>query len=87
MSHFFLIVEAIDIGNNKKALQEVDKVLKKTPNLLKAQAFKALALVRLCRDQESAALIETLEKLEPDDEQTLQVMTCCYRELDLCKLI
>ena len=73
------------MGNNKKALQEVEKVLKKTPNLKTAIALKALALIRLGREKESQTLIEDLEKSEPDDDPTLQVMTYCYRELDQCK--
>lgn len=79
--------DAIDVGNNKKALQEVEKVLKKTPHLKTALALKALSLVRLGRENESEKLIENLEKSEPDDEATLQVMTYCYRELDQRKFI
>lgn len=77
--------DAVDIGNNRKALTEVEKVLKKTPNLKTAIALKALALIRLGREKESQSLIEDLEKSEPDDDATLQVMTYCYRELDQCK--
>lgn len=80
---FQLFLDAIDLGNNKKALQEVEKVLKKTPNLRTGLALKALALIRLSREKESQTLIEELEK-DPDnnDDSTLQVMTYCYRELD-----
>lgn len=76
------------MGNNKKALQEVEKVLKKTPNLKTGLALKALALIRLSREKESQSLIEELEK-DPDsnDDATLQVMTYCYRELDQCKYL
>ena len=71
------------MGNNKKALQEVEKVLKKTPNLKTGLALKALALIRLSREKESQSLIEELEKNpESNDDNTLQVMTYCYRELD-----
>lgn len=79
---FSAILDAIDIGNNKKALQEVEKVLKKTPNLKTALALKALALIRLGREKESQSFIEDLEASEPDDDPTLQVMTYCYRELN-----
>lgn len=82
-----IFADAIDIGNNKKALQEVEKVLKKTPNLKTAIALKSLALIRLGREKESQTLIEELEKSEPDDDSTLQVMTYCYRELDHRKFI
>jgi N-terminal acetyltransferase B complex non-catalytic subunit len=71
------------LGNNKKALQEVEKVLKKTPNLKTGLALKALALIRLSREKESQTLIDELEKNpESNDDSTLQVMTYCYRELD-----
>ncbi|KAG5676038.1 hypothetical protein PVAND_005893 [Polypedilum vanderplanki] len=75
------VFDAIDLGNNKKALQEVEKVLKKTPNLKTGLALKALALIRLGRETESQIIIDELEK-NPDDDSTLQVMTYCYRELD-----
>lgn len=76
------------MGNNKKALQEVEKVLKKTPNLKTGLALKALALIRLSREKESQTLIEELEKNpESNDDSTLQVMTYCYRELDQRKKI
>lgn len=76
------------MGNNKKALQEVEKVLKKTPNLKTGIALKALALIRLSREKESQTLIEELEKNpESNDDSTLQVMTYCYRELDQRKKI
>lgn len=77
--------DAIDIGNNKKALQEVEKVLKKTPTLSTAIALKCLALIRLGREKESQSYMDELEKSEPDDDSTLQVMTYCYRELDQCE--
>lgn len=84
---FSRFLDAIDIGNNKKALQEVEKVLKKTPSLKTAVALKCLSLIRLGREKESQTLIEDLEKSEPDDDSTLQVMTYCYRELDHRKLL
>jgi predicted Zn-dependent protease len=62
-------------------------VLKKTPNLKTALALKALSLIRLGREKESQVLIENLEKSEPDDEATLQVLTYCYREHDQRKQV
>ncbi|XP_070505288.1 phagocyte signaling-impaired protein [Chironomus tepperi] len=76
-----IVFDAVDLGNNKKALQEVEKVLKKTPNLKTGLALKALALIRLGREKESQQIINELEK-DPEDDSTLQVMTYCYRELD-----
>ncbi|KAF5280729.1 hypothetical protein FQA39_LY18012 [Lamprigera yunnana] len=75
------IYEWLDSGNNKKALQESDKVLKKTPNLLCAKALKALSLLRMGREVECVAILETLGDDSPSDDATLQAMTLCYREL------
>ncbi|KAK4877771.1 hypothetical protein RN001_010277 [Aquatica leii] len=75
------IYEWLDSGNNKKALQECDKVLKKTPNSLCAKALKALSLLRMGRDCECVSLLEALGEDNPVDDATLQAMTLCYREL------
>lgn len=71
----------LDSGNHKKALQECDKVLKKTPNLQCAKALKSLALLRLGKESESVALLNSLVDEKPCDDGTLQAMTLCYREL------
>ncbi|CRK96890.1 CLUMA_CG009936, isoform A, partial [Clunio marinus] len=69
---------AIYVGKNKKALQEVEKVLKKTSKLRTALALKALALKGLGREKESQVLIEDLERTEPDDNSFAQGFTCAY---------
>lgn len=81
----YLFSDSIDLGNNKKALQEVEKVLKKTPKLKCGRALKALALIRLGKEKDSQVIIEELEKEDPDEDATLQVMTYWYREMDQCK--
>lgn len=75
------IAEWLDNGNAKKALQECDKVLKKTSDLLCAKGLKALALLRLGKEQEAVALLDVLTTNKPCDDATLQAMTLCYREL------
>lgn len=65
----------------KKALQECDKVLRKTPNLLCAKALKALALLRIGKESEAVAMLDALTKEKPCGDATLQAMTLCYREL------
>lgn len=70
------------MGNNKKAIQEADKVLKKNPNIQCARALKALALLRLGRDEEAAKLEKDLIAEKPCDVSTLQVLTFYYRETD-----
>uniref|UniRef100_A0A0K8SV27 N-terminal acetyltransferase B complex subunit MDM20 homolog n=1 Tax=Lygus hesperus TaxID=30085 RepID=A0A0K8SV27_LYGHE len=75
------IYDLLDNGNNKKALQEAEKVLKKQPNLLCAKALKCLALLRLGRESESLELLEVIKNESPVDESTLQAVTVCYREV------
>lgn len=75
------IYDLLDNGNNKKALQEAEKVLKKQPNLLCAKALKCLALLRLGKEAESLELLEMIKNEAPVDESTLQAVTVCYREV------
>lgn len=74
---FFL--DWLDTGNNKKALQEAEKVLKKQPNFLCAKVLKALALQRLGRETECEEILEKVCQEVPTDEATLQAITICYR--------
>ncbi|VDN05538.1 unnamed protein product [Thelazia callipaeda] len=75
------IYDAIDAGNNKKAMQEADKVLKKHPNTHCAKALKALSLIRAERLNEAWPLIEETESMKDDfDENTLQALCHCFKE-------
>ncbi|XP_062555855.1 phagocyte signaling-impaired protein [Armigeres subalbatus] len=76
------IFESIEIGNYKKALQDVEKVLRKNPTIQCGRALKAWAYIRLGRDEESAILIQALEQETPTESTTLHVMTLCYKETD-----
>lgn len=75
------IYDWLDTGNNKKALQECDKVLKKTPNLHCAKALKALTLLRMGRESDTNVILDNLTCDKPTDEATLQAMALCYREM------
>ncbi|KAI5724305.1 hypothetical protein M8J77_000997 [Diaphorina citri] len=77
------IYDLLDFNNNKKAIQEADRVLKKSPDLDCAKVLKSLALLRLGRDADAEQLLETVAKRAPCDDPTLQAMTICYRELRL----
>ncbi|XP_055933094.1 N-alpha-acetyltransferase 25, NatB auxiliary subunit-like [Argiope bruennichi] len=81
------IYDCLDNGNNKKALQEADKLLKKQKDFQCAKALKALALVRLGRLDESLTTIKEVHAEDPTDDPTLQAMTICYRELQKLELI
>ncbi|XP_026740419.1 phagocyte signaling-impaired protein [Trichoplusia ni] len=74
------IYDWLDNGNNKKALQEAEKVLKKSPSLQAARALKALALFRLGKGTEAHQVLDALAEEKPSDDNTLQAMTISYRE-------
>ncbi|ERL95051.1 hypothetical protein D910_12321 [Dendroctonus ponderosae] len=84
------IYEWLDCNNNKKALQECEKVLKKTPTFQCVRALKALILFRMGRENDCKAILESLNSEQPTDDSTLQAMTMCYRELQdlqkVCKM-
>lgn len=80
-----LFIDCVEVGNNKKALQEAEKFLKKYPGVQCARALKALVLLRIGRDTEADSIIEKLCEEEPRDEPTLQVLTVCYKEQEECK--
>ncbi|PSN43752.1 hypothetical protein C0J52_06409 [Blattella germanica] len=75
------IYDWLDNGNNKKALQEADKVLKKQPNFQCAKVLKALALLRLGKEDDCIQLLDIVRAEVPCDDSTLQAMTICYREI------
>ncbi|XP_050068451.1 phagocyte signaling-impaired protein [Anopheles maculipalpis] len=75
------IWESIEIGNYKKALQDVEKMLKKKPTLQCARALKAWAYQRLGRTEDSAPLIAALEQEQPIEATTLHALTLCYKEM------
>ncbi|CAM1320983.1 NAA25 (predicted), partial [Pycnogonum litorale] len=81
------IYDCLDNGNNKKALQEAVKLLKKQDNLLCAKVLKGLALIRLGRQNESIGILQEVHAEHPADETTLQAMTICYWELHKSELI
>uniref|UniRef100_A0A182QA33 Phagocyte signaling-impaired protein n=1 Tax=Anopheles farauti TaxID=69004 RepID=A0A182QA33_9DIPT len=74
------IWESIEIGNYKKALQDVEKMLKKKPTLQCARALKAWAYQRLGRTEDSAPMIAALEEEQPIEATTLHALTLCYKE-------
>lgn len=77
-----MVLDCLDFGSFKKAVQEADKVLKKFPNQQCARALKALALLRLGREDEFEQMFSVLQKEKIMDDATLQVMKFVYRETD-----
>lgn len=78
----FIFLDSLEVGNNRKALQETEKLLKKHPNMWCARALKALALLRLGRYEESQIVLKTVSNEKPVDDPTLQVLSFCYKELE-----
>merc|ERR1712110_686394 len=81
------IYDCLDNGNNKKAITEADKVLKKQKDLTCAKVLKALALLRMGRLSEGSSLLSTIHSSQPTDEQTLSAMAICYKETQQYPLI
>lgn len=77
---FFRISDWLDNGNNKKALQEADKVLRKQPSNQCARVLKALALLRLGKENECQVIMDKVRSEVPCEDSTLQAMSICYRE-------
>lgn len=77
-------LDSFEVGNNKKALHETEKVLKKQPNLRCARALKGLALMRLGKNEESNAIINQIVSEKPNDDATLQVLSYIYKEIEEC---
>ncbi|EFN87304.1 N-alpha-acetyltransferase 25, NatB auxiliary subunit [Harpegnathos saltator] len=74
------IYDWLDNGNNKKALQEADKVLRKQPGNQCARVLKALALLRLGKQDECHVIMDKVQSEVPCEDSTLQAMSICYRE-------
>ena len=70
----------LDNSNNKKALQEAEKVLKKQPDFVCCKALKALALVRLGREEEASPILDSILEKGTCDEGALQAMNVAFRE-------
>ncbi|KAL2722102.1 hypothetical protein V1477_020922 [Vespula maculifrons] len=76
------IYDSLDNGNNKQALQEADKVLRKQPGNQCARVLKALALLRLGKENECHAIMDKVRSEIPCEDSTLQAMSICYREIN-----
>ncbi|XP_034485677.1 phagocyte signaling-impaired protein [Drosophila innubila] len=76
------VYDNLEVGNNRKALQESEKLLRKHPNLLCARALKGLSLLRLGRYEESHSCLQVVAEEKPVDDSTLQVLSFCYREME-----
>ncbi|XP_014210949.1 N-alpha-acetyltransferase 25, NatB auxiliary subunit [Copidosoma floridanum] len=75
------IYDRLDNGNNKSAYHEAEKFLKKHPKNQCVRVLKALALLRLGKEDECQSIIDQVRgESGPFEESTLQAMSICYRE-------
>ena len=76
-----ILLDWLDNGNNKKALSEAEKVLKKQPDFVCCKVLKSLALIRLNRESEALPILDSITNDGTTDEGALQAMNIAYREL------
>nr|XP_006640345.2 PREDICTED: N-alpha-acetyltransferase 25, NatB auxiliary subunit isoform X1 [Lepisosteus oculatus] len=81
------IYDYLDNGNNKMAIQQADKLLKKHKDLHCAKVLKAIGLQRTGRQDEAFTLAQEVAVLEPTDDNSLQALTILYREMHRPELV
>ncbi|XP_041095892.1 N-alpha-acetyltransferase 25, NatB auxiliary subunit-like [Polyodon spathula] len=81
------IYDYLDNGNNKMAIQQADKLLKKHKDLYCAKVLKAIGLQRTGRQDEAFTLAQEVTALEPTDDNSLQALTILYREMHRPELV
>nr|XP_005996450.1 PREDICTED: N-alpha-acetyltransferase 25, NatB auxiliary subunit isoform X4 [Latimeria chalumnae] len=81
------IYDYLDNGNNKMAIQQADKLLKKHKDLHCAKVLKAIGLQRTGKQDEAFSLAQEVAALEPTDDNSLQALTILYREMHRPELV
>uniref|UniRef100_A0A671NDW0 N-alpha-acetyltransferase 25, NatB auxiliary subunit n=1 Tax=Sinocyclocheilus anshuiensis TaxID=1608454 RepID=A0A671NDW0_9TELE len=81
------IYDYLDNGNNKMAIQQADKLLKKHKDLHCAKVLKAIGLQRTAKQDEAFTLAQEVAVLEPTDDNSLQALTILYREMHRPELV
>ncbi|XP_007490095.3 N-alpha-acetyltransferase 25, NatB auxiliary subunit isoform X2 [Monodelphis domestica] len=81
------IYDYLDNGNNKLAIQQADKLLKKHKDLHCAKVLKAIGLQRTGKQDDAFALAREVAALEPTDDNSLQALTILYREMHRPELV
>lgn len=81
------IYDCLNIGSNKKAVQEIDRFPKHVRDTTVFKALKALALIRLSKRKQALDILNEINPDEDLDEVTIQTMTSAYKELVECEKI
>lgn len=86
--HLKKIYDCLNIGCNKKAVQEVDRLQKNVRDLPVFKALKSLALIRMYKRRQAFDILNEINPQDDLDEVTLQTMTSCYKEsVDVGKIV
>lgn len=86
--HLKKIYDCLNIGCNKKAVQEVDRLPKNFRDMTVFKALKSLALIRLYKRRQAFEILQEIDPHDDLDEATLQTMTSCYKEsVDVNKIV
>lgn len=86
--HLKKIYDCLNIGCNKKAVQEVDRLPKNVRDLTVFKALKSLALIRMYKRRQAFDILNEINPKDDLDEVTLQTMTSCYKEsVDVGKIV
>uniref|UniRef100_A0A6G1SB13 N-alpha-acetyltransferase 25, NatB auxiliary subunit n=1 Tax=Aceria tosichella TaxID=561515 RepID=A0A6G1SB13_9ACAR len=82
------IYDCLNIGSNKKAVQEVDRLPNNVRDSTVFKALKALALIRMGKRSQAFDILGDIDPKKDLDEVTLQTMTSCYKEsVDIGKIV
>jgi len=82
ISHTPSFADWLDNGNNKKAFQEAERVLKKQPDLQCAKVLKALAMQRMGQTAEAEDLLDKILAERPTKDDVLSAMAIAFKELN-----
>jgi hypothetical protein len=86
--HLKKVYDCLNIGSNKKAVQEVDRLPKNARDSTVFKALKALALIRMGKRRQAFEILGEIDPQKDLDEVTLQTMTSCYKEsVDTSKIV
>lgn len=90
--HLKKVLDCLNIGCNKKAVQEVDRLPKNVRDLPVFKSLKALALIRMFKRRQAYDILNEISLGDKLDEVTIQTMTSCFKEslevgriVDLCE--
>lgn len=86
--HLKKVYDCLNIGSNKKAVQEVDRLPKNLKDLTVFKALKSLALIRMQKTLQAFEILDEINLDDNLDEVTLQTMTsCCKESINVGKIV